>query len=211
MFKKQHSLHYALRNSGLPSYTCIVAFTLAFLAVLILLTGCSAQSANEGSFTNEAAGTENEGEKTTSLETTPASPSVITNETVASASEQGENMDTTIIQLDVNGRTLQATLENNSSAEAFTALLEDGPLTVTMNDYASMEKVGPLGTSLPRNDTQTTTSSGDLILYQGNQIVLYYDTNSWSFTRLGHVENVGAEELRAILGTGSATITFSLV
>ena len=79
---------------------------------------------------------------------------------------------------------LTATLMDNSSATAFYELLKKGPLTVDMHDYGSFEKVGPLGTTLPRNDTQVTTTAGDIILYQGNQITIYYDTNSWNFTLL---------------------------
>lgn len=119
-------------------------------------------------------------------------------------------MERKMVRLEVNGRELTATLEDNSSAWAFAELLEDGPLAIGMHDYASMEKVGSLGRSLPTNDTRITTEPGDIILYQGNQITVYYDENTWSFTRLGHIENVGAEELADILGAGDVTITFSL-
>ena len=75
-----------------------------------------------------------------------------------------------------------------------------------------MEKVGSLGFSLPRNDRQTTTSPGDLILYQGNSFVIYYDTNSWNFTRLGKVDGVSSrnEMLDLLGGKGEVTITLSL-
>lgn len=79
-----------------------------------------------------------------------------------------------------------------------------------MSDYANFEKVGPLGFSLPRNDKSITTTPGDIILYQGNQITIYYDTNSWNFTKLGKIENVTQEELKEILGNGDVTVTFSL-
>lgn len=114
------------------------------------------------------------------------------------------------IQLEANGVALQATLEDNTSAEALAALLADGPLTVSMHDYAGMEKVGSLSQNLPRNDRQISVGPGDIILYQGDQITVYYGTNSWSFTKLGHVENAGADELRRVLGTGNVDITFSL-
>ncbi|MBR4632860.1 MAG: hypothetical protein IKO48_06050 [Elusimicrobia bacterium] len=90
------------------------------------------------------------------------------------------------ITSDSGNHKLTATLVDNSSATAFYELLKKGPLTVDMHDYGSFEKVGPLGTKLPRNDTQITTQAGDIILYQGNQITIYYDTNSWNFTRLGY-------------------------
>lgn len=105
---------------------------------------------------------------------------------------------------------LTAVLSDNSSASAFYNLLKKGPLTVSMQDYGSFEKVGSLGTSLPRNDTQITTSAGDIILYQGNQITIYYDKNSWNFTRLGKVEGVSQAELKKILGKGNVTAIFSV-
>ena len=106
---------------------------------------------------------------------------------------------------------LTATLVDNSSATAFYELLKKGPLTVDMRDYGNFEKVGPLGTKLPRNDTQITTQAGDIILYQGNQITIYYDTNSWNFTRLGKVDGLTQAELKKILGKGDITAVFSVM
>lgn len=106
---------------------------------------------------------------------------------------------------------LTATLADNSSAMAFYELLEKGPVTIKMTDYDSFEKVGPLGTSLPRNDSQITTETGDIILYQGNQITIYYDTNSWNFTRLGKVDGVSQAELKKILGKGDVTAVFEIL
>lgn len=103
---------------------------------------------------------------------------------------------------------ISAGLEDNSSAKAFYALLQKGPLTVQMKDYGSFEKVGSLGTNLPRNDKQITTSTGDIILYQGNQITIYYDKNTWSFTRLGKVEGLSQAELKKILGSGDCRVVF---
>ncbi len=104
---------------------------------------------------------------------------------------------------------ITATLADNSSATAFYELLGKGPVTIEMHDYGSFEKVGYLGTSLPRNDTQITTSAGDIILYQGNQITIYYDTNSWNFTLLGKVDGKTQAELKQILGKGDVTAVFS--
>ena len=105
------------------------------------------------------------------------------------------------ITSDSGSHTLAATLADNSSAMAFYELL----------DYGNFEKVGPLGTKLPRNDTQITTQAGDIILYQGNQITIYYDTNSWNFTRLGKVDGVTQAELKKILGKGNVTAVFSVM
>ena len=98
--------------------------------------------------------------------------------------------------------------ENNSSAEAFIKLLGKGDLTINMHDYGNFEKVGSIGVELPRNDKRITTVPGDVILYQGNQITIYYDTNTWSFTRLGKIQNI--DGLRAVIGEGNVTVRFSL-
>jgi hypothetical protein len=128
--------------------------------------------------------------------------------------DKGELSDMKIsiqITSDSGNHNLTATLTDNSSATAFYQLLEKGPLTVDMHDYGSFEKVGSLGTSLPRNDTQITTTAGDIILYQGNQITIYYDTNSWNFTRLGKVDGVTQAELKKILGKGDVTAVFEIL
>ena len=76
-----------------------------------------------------------------------------------------------------------------------------------MSMYGGFEQVGSLGQSLPRNDVQTTTSAGDIVLYSGNQIVVFYGSNSWAYTRLGRISDKTAEELTALLGNGDVTIT----
>ena len=103
---------------------------------------------------------------------------------------------------------LQAPFADNSSAEEWKELLSQGPITVEMEDYGGFEKVGPLGTTLTRNDQQITTEPGDVILYQGNQITIYYGTNSWSFTRLAKIDD--PTDLQAKLGDGTVQVTFSL-
>ena len=129
----------------------------------------------------------------------------------ASDASKGESMSIKIkITSDSGEHTLNATLAENKSALAFAELLKKGPVTVSMSDYGSFEKVGFLGTSLPRTDSQITTQAGDIILYQGNQITIYYDTNSWNFTRLGKVTEVTQTELKAILGKGGVTAVFFL-
>ena len=81
-------------------------------------------------------------------------------------------------------------------------------LTIQMSDYGGFEKVGSLGQSLPTGNSQTTTQAGDIVLYQGNQVVIFYGSNSWSYTRLGKIDDLtGWEEA---LGGGDITVTFSL-
>ncbi len=109
-----------------------------------------------------------------------------------------------------NGTTFPADFADNDSADAFRDLLREGDLTINMSDYGSFEKVGSIGTSLPRKDTQISTTTGDVMLYQGDQIVIFYGTNSWSYSRLGKIEDATAEALLSAFGSGDVAITFSL-
>ena len=115
-----------------------------------------------------------------------------------------------LMNINIGDRVLTATLAANSSAAALKEALAEGPITINMRDYDRMEKVGPLGMNLPRNDEQITTEAGDIILFQGSAFVIYYAPNSWNFTRLGKIDNVTAAELREILGAGNVTVTLSL-
>ena len=120
------------------------------------------------------------------------------------------NMDDRL-SISANGHTLTATLVDNSSTRTLRDLLAAGPVTIHMSDYGNMEKVGPLPQSLPTNDEQINTVAGDLILYQGINFVIYYDTNSWNFTRLGKIDNVtSGAALKGILGNGDVDVTLAL-
>lgn len=112
----------------------------------------------------------------------------------------------------IYGNRLEVTLADNSSVTALIELLKKGDITYTANDYGNFEKVGNIGHSLPQNNTQISTEAGDVILYQGNQICLYYGNNSWNFTRIGKIKGYSASELRNLLGAGkgSTEVTISL-
>lgn len=134
--------------------------------------------------------------------------SILTDTSKETANNEME--ETNMVNIQIGEHILKAELAGNSSAEAFAELLTQGPVTVPMHDYAGMEKVGTLPTSLPENNQQINTVPGDLILYQGNSITIYYGTNSWSLTRLGKLQDVTEQELREILGQGDVEATFSI-
>lgn len=114
------------------------------------------------------------------------------------------------LKIHVNDTTFTATLEENSSAKAFAEFLAQGDMTLDMHDYGSFEKVADLPRSFPRNDKQIDTDAGDIILYQGNSITIYYDKNSWNFTRLARIDNVNKKRLQQILGKGNVKAIFSV-
>ncbi|MBQ2455745.1 MAG: hypothetical protein II499_06595 [Firmicutes bacterium] len=99
---------------------------------------------------------------------------------------------------------------DNESVKALAELVKDGPLTVQMSMYGGFEQVGSIGQKLPRNDAQTTTEAGDIVLYSGDQIVVFYGSNSWAYTRLGRVTDKTTEEMKELLGNGDVTITISI-
>jgi hypothetical protein len=116
------------------------------------------------------------------------------------------------IYITIDGQTLTASLADNSSAQALMEALKQAPITYEAHDYGNFEKVGPLGQSFPENNESITTEPGDIILYQGSNLCLYYDTNTWNFTRIGKIEGKTQAELKQILkaGQGNITVTLSL-
>lgn len=112
------------------------------------------------------------------------------------------------MKVQVGDTIFSATLEENVAVSALVDMMRESPVVLQMSDYSGFEKVGPLGTSLPADNGQTTTHAGDIVLYNGNQIVIFYGSNSWSYTRLGHIDDLtGWEEA---LGNGDVMVTFSL-
>ena len=121
----------------------------------------------------------------------------------ATESEETETM----LQMKIGDTGVTVNWEDNESVEALKELCQDGPLTIQMSMYGGFEQVGSIGQSLPRDDSQTTTQAGDIVLYSGNQIVVFYGSNSWAYTRLGHITDKSAQEMAELLGNGDVTIT----
>lgn len=126
--------------------------------------------------------------------------------------EEDETKMTDKIQLTISGTTLPVIIEDNVATRALVAALRDGAITYTARDYGGFEKVGALGRSLPTSDTDITTQAGDVILYNGDNIVLFYGSNSWSYTRLGKIQYKTLNELKSFLkaGGGNISVTLSL-
>jgi hypothetical protein len=116
----------------------------------------------------------------------------------------------TKIDVTINGNTQIATLSDNVATEVFCDLLGNGAITIRMSDYGGFEKVGALSQSLPTANEQITAIAGDIMLYQGSNIVMFYGSNSWSYTRLGQFDGLSASELKTFLGSGNVEVTISL-
>ena len=118
----------------------------------------------------------------------------------------------TEIKITVSGKSLPVKIEDNAATKALVAALRESSITYEADDYGGFEKVGALGRSLPTSNSQITTQPGDVILYSGNQIVLFYGSNSWSYTRIGKMEYGTLDELKSFLkaGQGKISVTLSL-
>lgn len=118
----------------------------------------------------------------------------------------------TEIKITVSGKSLPVKIEENEATKALVAALREASITYEADDYGGFEKVGALGRSLPTSNSQINTQPGDVILYSGNQIVLFYGSNSWSYTRIGKMEYGTLDELKSFLkaGQGKISVTLSL-
>ncbi len=152
-------------------------------ALLILFTACSADKAeaNESTASDRAESGE--------------------------ANIMAEKTKETELKMMIGDQAVSVEWEDNESAKALKQLAENGPLTIQMSMYGGFEQVGAIGSSLPRNDVQTTTQACDIVLYSGDQIVVFYGSNSWAYTRLGRITDKTAEEMAKLLGNGDVVVT----
>lgn len=124
--------------------------------------------------------------------------------------EEGDMTKAYEMYIKIGDKILTAEMIDNSATQKLKSMLKQSDIELDMQDYANMEKVGRLSESLPADDKYINTQAGDIVLYQGNQFVIYYDTNSWSLTRLGKIKDITAQELKSILGKGDIKIVLSL-
>ena len=122
--------------------------------------------------------------------------------------EETEEQTEMKMNVQIGDYTFTATLENNEAVEEFLDMMKEGPVSISMSDYSGFEKVGSLGRSLTTSNSQTTTDAGDIVLYNGNNIVMFYGSNSWSYTRIGKIDDLS--DWNKALGSGSITAVFSI-
>ena len=117
----------------------------------------------------------------------------------------------TVLQAKIDDTVVTIQWEDNDAVSALKAMAKESTVTVQMSKYGGFEQVGGLGKSLPRNDSQTTTAPGDIVLYSGNQIVVFYGSNSYSYTRLGRITDKSEADLRTMLDKDGVTLYLSMV
>ena len=129
---------------------------------------------------------------------------------VAFTAVSGDDSMDDLVKVKINDEVFDVKLENNSATHELTKELKKGNVTVNASEYGGFEKVGDLGFSLPTSDENIGTNPGDIVLYQGDKISLFYGSHSWSYTKLGKIENVDSNKLKEVLGSGNVILEFSL-
>ena len=168
----------------------IVAILLAGLLV-VALTACGAGSEES------AAGSSNEAAEEQSVEQDAMAQT--------DEADAGEDM---ILQ--INGNEVPVIWESNEAVDKLRELVAGGGIEIQMSMYGGNEQVGPIGSELPSDDEQTTTKPGDIVLYSSNQMVIFYGSNSWAYTRLGRIAGMSDAELADLLGNGDVTVAIMM-
>ena len=183
----------------------------------IILTGCGAQK--EASSAAQSSSVQSSSAQSLSAQAETAEETGVAAETASSskpaaeeereeskaADEENEGAENTM-RLLIGEREVPVAWEGNASVNALKDLC---PITIQMSRYGGFEQVGPIGQNIVREDEQTVTDSGDIVLYSGNQIVIFYGSNSWAYTRLGKITDKNAQQLKELLGNGDVTITIT--
>ena len=201
-----------MKHTGLAKRWCKRASVYIVLLILLALCGCAKTEVPEPLSSTVVDSTDTVTEDTVfpeSGETTESQVELPSEQD----SQQSPTVEDTQVKTDlilkIDGQEVSVAWEDNESVTALMELAEKKPLTIQMSMYGGFEQVGPIGTSLPRNDGQTTTEAGDIVLYSGNQIVVFYGSNSWAYTRLGRINGMTVDDLTALLGNGPGSLTIS--
>lgn len=176
-----------------------------FAVTVICLTGILAGCGNSVSI--EEMQNETDGELSSTVEPVGFSEQDGSAENEMAGEKEQEEMR---MEMKIDGELVAVEWEDNESVAAIKALLRQEPVSIQMSMYGGFEQVGSFGTELPRDDEQTTTQAGDIVLYSGSQMVVFYGSNSWEYTRLGRITDKSTEEMEELLGGGDVTITLTL-
>ena len=182
------------------------------LGLVFSLSACGSARASSGPQTGPGTQTaetaaETVAETKDAEMTSPGADTISAQKTDNTVAEEEQK---TMLQMKIGETKVSVSWEDNDSVAALKELCKDAPLTIQMSMYGGFEQVGSIGTRLPSNDAQTTTSAGDIVLYSSNQVVVFYGSNSWAYTRLGHITDQDAAGMARLLSNGDVTITISM-
>lgn len=184
-----------------------------FTVIAILLSGCASrqrESNSEPPVLSSSETTQAADDSSDPSNTQQTKPPVESTSPESQPSDNSTTEENTVekMNLQIGNNSFTATLESNVAVDALVDMMREAPVVIQMSDYSGFEKVGSLGTSLPASNSQITTKSGDIVLYNGNQIVIFYGSNSWNYTRIGRIDDLSGWE--DALGNGDVTVTFSV-
>ena len=186
-----------------------LAFCMTIMFCMSACAGTSKNTSDDQGAVNEISASENN--ETESPEENVMSEGTAMYQLAAeNKAAEDEAMGDSTMTMKIGDTKVNVDWEDNQAVEALRNMAEDGDVTIQMSMYGGFEQVGSIGQSLPRDDKQTTTSSGDVVLYSGNQMVVFYGSNSWSYTRLGHISDKNTEDMTDLLSNGDVTITISI-
>ena len=177
------------------------AWILAAMSLILALSACGEKPASGGGPSGEPAAAATSAAETAEETETPDA---------GQAERENTEEETVMLQMMIGETAVSVDWEDNASVAALKELCRETPLTIQMSMYGGFEQVGPLGTSLPRSDVPLTTEAGDIVLYAGNQMVVFYGSNTWAYTRLGHVSDRSAAEMEELLGQGDVSVTLRM-
>ena len=181
-----------------------IASVLVIFVLLLFVTACGKDEVSSGA----ASQTDFE-EELISTDSAGSEKDPVKKDHLEENQTEENQMEEYSLKMMIGDTEVQVEWEENESVKALGELVKEEPLTVSMSMYGGFEQVGSLGKSLPRNDEQTTTQACDIVLYSGDQIVIFYGSNSWAYTRLGHITDKTEAEMTELLGNGNVIITLS--
>ena len=176
------------------------------VAMMLSISACS----DEGKASNEDQNMKSITSQSENVDVESSENNLMSDSIEETASSDETEIGETTMTMTIGDTKVNVDWEANSSVDALKELVSSEPLSINMSMYGGFEQVGSIGQSLPREDKQTTTASGDIVLYSGNQLVVFYGSNSWAYTRLGHISDKTDAEIEALLSKGDVTITLSI-
>lgn len=177
-------------------------------AVLLLFTACAFLTAC-GKPQEKADATEPVAQTATQAGSAAAETVQPTDADEYAETQQPTETEDPVMKMTIHDTPVTVEWEDNEAVQALKELCREQPLTIHMTMYGGFEQVGSLGMSLPQSDTRITTDPGDIVLYSGNQMVVFYGSNTWSYTRLGHITDKTQSELTQLLSNGNVTVTLT--
>ncbi len=175
-----------------------------FVIILIMVLGLISVSCAD----NEEEQGDGALEERQQTETAEADPET-EQDTETAADSNEEEIGAIRMTLKINNEEVNVRWEDNESVKALADLAAEEPITIDASRYGGFEQVGGLGTAVPSDDVHITTEPGDIVLYTGSNIVVFFGSNSWAYTRLGHIEGKSKEELRDMLGGNNVSLTIT--